>query len=431
MAIIDDKVLKPIRDAAKANQERRVAQATIKKEYNKELKKKTDDIINKKTQLDFSLVPSGLEDMIQEYAIENKDDYAKAAAIVAKLEGDSGNDLYKAAVTLMNRIDKGMLKMKNTIDAINTTQKVAFDRSKANTNALSMTDDEEMNFHNILQGNYNTPGGIQVRRDGHNLYFTSANGEEIDPNNFSNYIGSEYSNELERSIDKMANETRTIGQKHGYSENKGDIFIEANAQTDIENLVEDQLKINPKAVTNLFYQKINGKDPLIDLYISEQVGIPKYKEDNVTLTDEWKEFTESGIIPGTISLPTKKITGLVKAERQVDIPFPKKQFEESGITPANEEVWEDKDGNKWQFYEGEWSRLGEGDVAKMTQEYQDVTTETIEPTNNYQDMLDQYKNVEKSEELRKYFVDHTMTMLKKEYDISKEASTSARTGKSR
>ena len=229
----------------------------------------------------------------------------------------------------------------------------------------------------------------------------------------------------------MANETRTIGQKHGYSENKGDIFIEANAQTDIENLVEDQLKINPKAVTNLFYQKINGKDPLIDLYISEQVGIPKYKEDNVTLTDEWKEFTESGIIPGTISLPTKKITGLVKAERQVDIPFPKKQFEESGITPANEEVWEDKDGNKWQFYEGEWSRLGEGDVAKMTQEYQDVTTETIEPTNNYQDMLDQYKNVEKSEELRKYFVDHTMTMLKKEYDISKEASTSARTGKSR
>ena len=109
----------------------------------------------------------------------------------------------------------------------------------------------------------------------------------------------------------------------------------------------------------------------------------------------------------------------------------KKQFEESGITPANEEGWEDKDGNKWQFYEGEWSRLGEGDVAKMTQEYQDVTTETIEPTNNYQDMLDQYKNVEKSEELRKYFVDHTMTMLKKEYDISKEASTSARTGKSR
>ena len=159
MAIIDDKVLKPIRDAAKANQERRVAQATIKKEYNKELKKKTDDIINKKTQLDFSLVPSGLEDMIQEYAIENKDDYAKAAAIVAKLEGDSGNDLYKAAVTLMNRIDKGMLKMKNTIDAINTTQKAAFDRSKANTNALSMTDDEEMNFHNILQGNYNTLQG--------------------------------------------------------------------------------------------------------------------------------------------------------------------------------------------------------------------------------------------------------------------------------
>ena len=49
---------------------------------------------------------------------------------------------FDAFIGLMNRIDKGMLKMKNTIDAINTTQKAAFDRSKANTNALSMTDDE-------------------------------------------------------------------------------------------------------------------------------------------------------------------------------------------------------------------------------------------------------------------------------------------------
>ena len=39
------------------------------------------------------------------------------------------------------------------------------------------------------------------------------------------------------------------------------------------------------------YKKIDGNDPLIDLYIAYRSGIKKYEEDGVTLTQEFKNLT--------------------------------------------------------------------------------------------------------------------------------------------
>ena len=263
------------------------------------LNKRTKEIINKQETIDAFGVPKNLSNLIKDYSIEQKNNYAYAAGVTARLEGQSNDPQYTEAVETMNQVDKGVIKMKenlNTVVALTNTIKQTI-----NTNSVSEanTDEQNINLNNIVQGNFyegDEGEGMKVRREGNKLFFTVETrdgSEEVTADQLYKHIGTAYNDDLEKSLKLMESDTRTIANTDGNTKQiKGANFIQKNIESDVRATINEKLKNNPRAVVDYMYKKIDGNDPLIDLYMAYRYGIKKYEEDGVTLTQDFKNLIE-------------------------------------------------------------------------------------------------------------------------------------------
>lgn len=277
------------------------------------LNKRTKEIINKQETIDAFGVPKNLSNLIKDYSIEQKNNYAQSAAITAKLEGQSNNPLYTQAVETMNQVDKGVIKMKENLNTVATLTNTI--KQTINTNSVSEanTDEQNINLNNIVQGNFYTgeigdgddyiQDGIKVTREGNELFFTvqtsSGTGtEKVTADQLYKHIGTAYDDTLEKSLKLMESDTRTIANTDGNTrQSKGANFIQKNIEADVRATINERLKNNPRAVADYMYKKIDGNDPLIDLYIANYNNIKKYQDDGVTLTKEYTQLMTGKIDP--------------------------------------------------------------------------------------------------------------------------------------
>ena len=223
------------------------------------------------------------EGEIEPWLNARTDEYNKAAAIVSNQNVDVSSKQYQDAVDKMNSVKAAFTNLDQQI------MQISADQSKyhgANWKAGGANSDEQNeNLYNIAQGNFKLKDGVglglNIGEDGL-LYQT----QDVNAWEDGKYIvsrkvpysdlnfGSQYTGVLKDLVNQEMKEVGVNAETHR-ARGKNE-FIESQARMDVEEHVENVLKNDPNAVVNEFYQ---GKNPMIDMYIAQQMGIDPNSEE--------------------------------------------------------------------------------------------------------------------------------------------------------
>ena len=239
-----------------------------------ERKKKSDELLDKFPQgISIPKVPEGIRPELTKWLAGKKQEFSDAAAIIAKGR-QADPEAYDEAVETQNNVEASYLEMSNSLENVAKARQGAADRHRDGSNATSMTDNEDANFHNLFQGNYGVDGlNSQIVDD--KLMFTNASGDQVEAGDFGSFIGTEYDYATENTMNKLT------GSIEKLAISKNPYWNKASTIRDLEAIAR-----NPRAIKNYMYQN----PELIDQYISNQAGIPIEKDESGNDTGKWKDF---------------------------------------------------------------------------------------------------------------------------------------------
>tara|TARA_R100000995_G_scaffold50126_1_gene24149 strand:- start:211 stop:1287 length:1077 start_codon:yes stop_codon:yes gene_type:complete len=244
----------------------------------KEKEEKSNELLNKFPQgISIPKVPEGMRPELTKWLIEKKQDFSDAAAIIAN--GRQADPIaYDTAVETQNGIEASYLEMSNSLEAVATARKNAADRQRDGNNAKSMTNDENINFHNLYQENFGADGlNVQITND--KLMFTNASGNQVEANDLGSFTGTAYDYATENTMNALTSSIENLAVS------KNPYWNKDKTRRDLEAVAR-----NPQAIKNYVYQN----PELIDQYISNQVGVPIEYDDGGLPIGDWEDIVNSG-----------------------------------------------------------------------------------------------------------------------------------------
>ncbi len=213
---------------------------------------------------------------IQPWLNARTDEYNKAAAIVSNQNVDVGSKQYQDAVDKMNSVKAAFTNLDQQIMQISADQSKYHSANWKPSGANSNEQNE--NLHNIAEGNFKLKDGVglnlSIGEDG--LLYQAQDSGNIEDRVLYNDLnfGSQYTGTLSNLVNQEMKEVGVNAETHK-ARGKNE-FIESKARLDVEEHVENVLKNDPNAVVNEFYQ---GKNPMIDIYIAQQMEIDPNSEE--------------------------------------------------------------------------------------------------------------------------------------------------------
>ena len=250
----------------------------VKKSPIQNARQKTKELLNANPNgATIPKIPAGINGQLIQYLPEVKKRFAELETTVAKGSGDAG---YGQAVDDINKGEKGLIQLNNDIERAAVLQKEALDIEAEGNYAMSNTDEQAENFHNLANGTFAELLQITEASYGSpRLTYMGKVYDQID-------IGGQYNRELEDLVDAALSDTRELAHgESGISTEQYENIVRPSVEKDLEKIIQG--KNGKNAVKDYVYQN----PELINAFISNQVDIP------ILIDGEqnkfWNNFMES------------------------------------------------------------------------------------------------------------------------------------------
>ena len=250
----------------------------VKKSPIQNARQKTKELLNANPNgTTIPKIPAGINGQLTEYLPIVKKRIAELQVIVAKGSEDAR---YSPAVDGINKGEEGLIQLNNDIEGAAGLQKEALDIEAEGNYAMSNTDEQAENFHNLANGTLADLLQItEISYGSPRLTYMGKIYDEID-------IGGQYDRELEDLVDAALSDTRELAHgESGISTEQYENIVRPNVKKDLEKIIQG--KNGKNAVKDYVYQN----PELINAFISNQVDIP------IIIDGEqnkfWNDFMES------------------------------------------------------------------------------------------------------------------------------------------